>query len=73
MKFLHTSDWQIGMKAAATGGAAAAVRAARLEAAARVVAISADFDDRISMGKGELLIEQIETVPRQHSIDTLAA
>lgn len=25
------------------------------------VAISADFDDRISMGKGELLIEQIET------------
>ena len=43
MQFLHTADWQIGMKAAATGGAAAAVRAARLEAAARVVAISADF------------------------------
>jgi DNA repair exonuclease SbcCD nuclease subunit len=43
MQFLHTADWQIGMKAAATGGAAAAVRAARLESAARVVAISADF------------------------------
>ena len=25
------------------------------------VAIRADFDDRISMGKGEILIEQIET------------
>lgn len=43
MHFLHTADWQIGMKAAATGGAAGAVRAARLEAAARVVAIRADF------------------------------
>lgn len=43
MHFLHTADWQIGMKAAATGAAAAEVRAARLEAAARVVANRADF------------------------------
>ena len=43
MHFLHTADWQIGMKAAATGGAASAVRQARLAAAARVVALEAGF------------------------------
>lgn len=43
MEFLHTADWQIGMKAAATGGAASVVRQARLEAAARVTAMRADF------------------------------
>jgi DNA repair exonuclease SbcCD nuclease subunit len=43
MHFIHTADWQIGMKAAATGGAAKVVRQARLESAARVVALEADF------------------------------
>ncbi|MBI2688824.1 MAG: metallophosphoesterase [Acidobacteria bacterium] len=43
MYFLHTADWQIGMKAAAAGSAGAHVRAARLKAAGRVVAIEADF------------------------------
>lgn len=43
MHFLHTADWQIGMKAASTGGAAGAVRQARLDSAARVVALQADF------------------------------
>ncbi|HEU0118964.1 MAG TPA: metallophosphoesterase [Bryobacteraceae bacterium] len=43
MEFLHTADWQIGMKAATAGGAAAAVRQARLESAARVTAMQADF------------------------------
>ena len=43
MRFIHTADWQIGMKAASTGGAAEAVRQARLESAARVVALEADF------------------------------
>jgi DNA repair exonuclease SbcCD nuclease subunit len=43
MQFLHTADWQIGMKAAGTGGAAGAVRQARLAAAARVVEMTADF------------------------------
>ena len=37
MRFLHTADWQIGMKAAHAGEAAARVREARMEAAARVV------------------------------------
>lgn len=43
MEFLHTADWQIGMKAAGIGAAGAVVREARLEAAGRVVALEADF------------------------------
>ena len=37
MKFLHTADWQIGMKAAHVGEAGARVREERLAAAKRVV------------------------------------
>lgn len=43
MHFIHTADWQIGMKAASAGGAAKAVRQARLDAGARVAALEADF------------------------------
>lgn len=43
MRFLHTADWQIGMKAGSAGAAAPAVRQARLEASGRVVEIAADF------------------------------
>jgi DNA repair exonuclease SbcCD nuclease subunit len=39
-KFLHTADWQIGMRAAQCGKAAAKVREARLEAAERVIALA---------------------------------
>jgi DNA repair exonuclease SbcCD nuclease subunit len=37
LKFIHTADWQLGMKAAHVGGAAAQVREERLAAARRVV------------------------------------
>ena len=37
MKFLHTADWQIGMKAAHVGKAGPAVRDARFEAARKLV------------------------------------
>lgn len=47
MKFIHTADWQIGMRAAHVGAVAELVRAERLSAARRVVEIahakSADF------------------------------
>jgi DNA repair exonuclease SbcCD nuclease subunit len=39
-RFLHTADWQIGMRAAHTGRAAEQVREARLKSAARVIAIA---------------------------------
>ncbi len=37
MKFLHTADWQIGMRAAHVGAAGVRVREARLDAARRVI------------------------------------
>ncbi|MBN1588518.1 MAG: DNA repair exonuclease [Pirellulales bacterium] len=40
MKFLHTADWQIGMRAAHVGGVAARVRDERLAAARRVVDVA---------------------------------
>jgi DNA repair exonuclease SbcCD nuclease subunit len=40
MKFVHTADWQIGMRAAHIGERASRVRAARFDAAERVVAIA---------------------------------
>jgi DNA repair exonuclease SbcCD nuclease subunit len=42
MKFLHTSDWQIGMKAESVGRMAERVREERLEAAKRVVQAARD-------------------------------
>ena len=42
MKFLHTSDWQIGMKADSVGRMAERVREERLEAARRVVQAALD-------------------------------
>lgn len=42
MKFIHSADWQLGMKAAHVGGAASRVREERLAAARRVVAVARD-------------------------------
>lgn len=39
-RLLHTADWQLGMRAAQAGVAAPRVRAARMEAARRVVALA---------------------------------
>jgi DNA repair exonuclease SbcCD nuclease subunit len=44
MRFLHTADWQIGMRAAHAGARAAEVREARLRAAERVVELAAGAD-----------------------------
>ncbi len=40
MRFLHTSDWHIGLKAAHAGAAGARLRAERLDAARRVASIA---------------------------------
>ena len=40
MKFLHTADWQIGMKAAGLGGAAEAIREERSYAAKRALDVA---------------------------------
>src|SRR5579871_6789020 len=41
MRFLHTADWQIGMRAVHAGEAGKAVRAARLATAERVCHLAA--------------------------------
>lgn len=41
-RFVHTADWQIGMRAAHVGGVAERVREARFEAAERVVELSSE-------------------------------
>jgi DNA repair exonuclease SbcCD nuclease subunit len=42
MRFIHSGDWQIGMRAVHAGAAAEAVRAARLTTAERVCELAAD-------------------------------
>jgi len=57
MRFLHTADWQIGMKAAAMGDAGARVREERLAAGRRVVeAATATLRDRLKAILEEALL-----------------
>jgi DNA repair exonuclease SbcCD nuclease subunit len=54
MKFLHTSDWQMGMKADSVGLMAERVREERLEAAKRVVQIAKDQDAEMILLTGDV-------------------
>jgi predicted phosphodiesterase len=62
MRFLHTADWQIGMKAAHVGDAGAAVRAARFDAAKRVVAAAREHDAEFILVAGDTF--EHNAVPR---------
>ena len=42
MKFFHTADWQLGMKAAQVGVAGERVRAQRLKTAERIIRLARD-------------------------------
>ncbi|MBU4193473.1 MAG: metallophosphoesterase [Actinobacteria bacterium] len=44
MRFVHTADWQIGMKAAHTGEVGSGLREKRIEAAGNVVAAAKEFE-----------------------------
>jgi len=71
MRFIHTADWQVGMKASHVGTAAARVREARLSSAVRVgdiarerhadfILIAGDmFDDN---GVDRILIQKIADI-----------
>ena len=52
MRFLHTSDWQLGMKAVHVGRAAEKVRSARIETIRRMqqIAREADVDFAVIAG-----------------------
>jgi DNA repair exonuclease SbcCD nuclease subunit len=54
MKFLHTSDWQIGMKAESVGRRAERVREERLEAAKRVVQAARDYGAEMIVLTGDV-------------------
>ena len=54
MKFLHTSDWQIGMKAESVGRLAERVREERLEAAKRVVQAARDHGAEMIVLTGDV-------------------
>jgi DNA repair exonuclease SbcCD nuclease subunit len=54
MRFLHTADWQIGMKATALGDAGARIREERLAAGHRVVAAAKDFQVDFIVVAGDL-------------------
>jgi len=53
MRFVHTADWQIGMKAAHVGAAAETVRDERLQAARRVVEVAEQADAEFILLAGD--------------------
>lgn len=57
MKFLHTADWQIGMKAAGLGDAGARVREERLAAGRRVVEVAKGHQVEFVLVAGDLFAD----------------
>ncbi len=54
MKFIHTADWQLGMKAAHVGRAASRVREERLSAARRVIGVARDHAAEFVLIAGDI-------------------
>lgn len=74
MKFLHTADWQIGMKAQSLGDAAARVREERLAAAARVVAAAKTHGAEFMVVAGDVFEDNgVDRVLVQRVADILGA
>jgi len=74
MRFLHTADWQIGMKAAHAGAAGELVRRARLDSAKRVVAAARERGAEFILAAGDTF--EHNAVPRadvQRVADMLGA
>lgn len=74
MRFLHTADWQMGMKANHVGDAAAKVREARLDAAQQVVSVAREHGIDFLVVAGDLFEDNgVEGVLVQQVADILAA
>lgn len=54
IRFLHTADWQIGMKAAGLGAASQRVREARLDSIRRIIAIAKDRSIEVILVAGDV-------------------
>ena len=73
MKFLHTADWQIGMRAAHVGEAGARVREERLAAARRVVAAAREAGAEFILVAGDTFEDNgLDRVLVQKVVDILA-
>ena len=74
MKFLHTADWQLGMKAVHVGQAGARVREERLAAAKRVVAAAIEHRVEFIIVAGDTFEDNgVERLLVQKAADILAA
>jgi len=73
MKFVHTADWQIGMKAEGLGQAGASVRAERLAAGGRVVETAVTCGADFIIVAGDLFEDNgVDRTLIQKTADTLA-
>jgi DNA repair exonuclease SbcCD nuclease subunit len=74
MRFIHTADWQIGMRAEHVGAAGARVRDARLEAAQRIVRLAKDRQADFLLVAGDTFEDNaVDRVLIQKVADILAA
>jgi DNA repair exonuclease SbcCD nuclease subunit len=74
VKFLHTADWQIGMKAAHVGSRSTDVRRARFESAERVIRIAQQRGADAILVTGDTFEDNaVSTVDVQRVSDILAA
>jgi len=74
VKFLHTADWQLGMKAAHVGGVGARLREERLLAARRVVATAQAHSAQFILVAGDTFEDNgVDRILVQKAADILAA
>ncbi len=72
MKFLHTADWQLGMKAVQVGGAGERVRAERLKTVERIVRLARDEAVDFILLAGDTFEDNaVERVLIQRAVDLL--
>ncbi|MFA7562892.1 MAG: DNA repair exonuclease [Methanoculleus sp.] len=72
VRFLHTSDWQIGMKAAHAGEKAKVVRQKRFEAAGRIVKLAEEKDvDFVILAGDTFEDHNVDNVAVKRTIDIL--
>ncbi len=72
MKFLHTADWQLGMKAVQVGGAGERVRTERLKTAGRIVRLAREQAVDFILLAGDIFEDNgVERVLIQQAADLL--
>jgi DNA repair exonuclease SbcCD nuclease subunit len=72
MKFLHTADWQLGMKAVQVGGAGERVRAERLKTAEQIIRLAREQAVDFILLAGDIFEDNaVERVLIQQAADLL--